>query len=129
MWALIHLFILACMIYIPKAQWNHVLLTHFWRLDAQHYSLGRWRGMWSHYRVNVFVAQRLQGNATRNPVTFDPQHQRPRKQIRERSFLRIQLHGFATANHINKINQMRYNDNNRAHKHRPSPSLSLSKKT
>lgn len=81
--------------------------------------------MWRHYRVNAFEVKRLQGNATRNPVTFDPQHQQPRKRIRERSFLRIQLHGSATANHINKTNQMGYNDNNRAHKHRLSPSLPL----
>ncbi len=25
---------IACMIYIPKAQWNHVLLSHVWWLDA-----------------------------------------------------------------------------------------------
>lgn len=87
-----------------------------------HYSLGRWKCMWSHYRLNAFVAKRLQWNATQNPVTFDPQHQWLRKQIRACPFLRIQLHCSVAANHINKIHQMGYNDNNGAHT--PSPSLS-----
>lgn len=50
-------------------------------------------------------------------MTFDPQHQRLRKQIREHLFLRIHLHRATTANHINKTNQMGYNDNNGAHRH------------